>query len=721
MLNATLTATLATGAVVAVAPNVINAEAVPTFKDVKETDYFYDAVHHLVARGLINGYEDGTFRPNEVVTRGQVAELMANILELDTENVKNPGFKDVSPTDTYYGAVASLVEAGVFSKGETFNPEGKITRAELAKVLVRSFQLIEKPYIDAFTDVTENSWYGRYVQALVDKNITLGKSAQSFAPNDVVSRGELVTFIYRSEKAKPEFVLNLMHTNDNHSHLDQVAKKATAIKQVREAKPNSLLVNAGDFLTGTLYYNVFDGQADLYFMNLLGYDIATFGNHEFDQGSSPEGHQALVDFIKGSEFPFVSSNIDFSQDSKFTGLFSDLISSDPENGKIYQGIVKEINGEKVGFFGLTTVETPAISSPENVTFKDYIEAAKKAVKAFEELGVNKIVALSHLGFDDNPAVDNDLTLAKEVDGIDIIIGGHTHTKLEKPVVINENGSTTIIVQAYQYNEFLGTLDVEFDKDGKIVGYAGELISITNQTADAEVGEILKEYASELEIVKNSPIGAEALVELENPRLGDSNNTKGISVRSNETPLGNLITDGMLMKAREFNPEIIMALQNGGGIRAAIDKGEITIGEVQTVLPFGNTLAIIQLTGAELKQAFEISLKEYPKENGGFLHISGGKLQFDSTKPVGERVVSLSYLKDDGTYVEVEDDKTYYIATNFFTAKGGDSFTVFEKAYEEGRVTDLGLADWENFRDYLISLGTVEPKVEGRIVDISVTE
>jgi hypothetical protein len=154
--------------------------------------------------------------------------------------------------------------------------------------------------------------------------------------------------------------LSLMHTNDTHAHLDNVAKRVTAVKEVRKSKPQALLVDAGDVFSGTLYFNEFKGQADLRFMNLMKYDVMTFGNHEFDLGSSAEGHQALADFIKGAQFPFVSSNVDFSKDDKFKGLFSDLISSKPEQGKIYNGIIKQVDGQKVGFFGLTTEETKDI-------------------------------------------------------------------------------------------------------------------------------------------------------------------------------------------------------------------------------------------------------------------------------------------------------------------------------------------------------------------------
>lgn len=526
----------------------------------------------------------------------------------------------------------------------------------------------------------------------------------------------------KQKKGKGNFTLSLMHTNDTHANLDHVAKRVTAVKEVRAEKPNALLVDAGDVFSGTLYFNEFKGQADLEFMNLMGYDIMTLGNHEFDLGSSPEGHQALADFIKGAQFPFVSSNVDFSQDATLQGLFSDRISSKPKDGKIYNGIVKNIKGEKVGFFGLTTAETKDIASPGAVTFEDYLIEAEKAVKAFEKMGVNKIVAVTHIGYDDSAAVDNDLELAAKVDGIDVIIGGHSHTTLSEPVAVvkDENGKdkdTTLIVQAYQYNEYLGTLDVQFDKKGKITEYAGELLKVADYEEDAEAAEALKKYSDKIADIRQTEIGAVAEYALTNPRLSDAN-SDGTSVRANETPLGNVITDGMLEKAKQYNSNVIMALQNGGGIRAAINQGPITVGEVITVLPFGNTLATMTLTGAELKEAFEISVGNIPNENGGFLHVSGAKVTYDPTKAKGERVVSISYKDAAGNYVALQDDVTYTIATNAFTAKGGDGYDVFKRAYEEGRVTDLGLSDWENLRDHLISIQDVAPKVEGRIVDVA---
>lgn len=523
-------------------------------------------------------------------------------------------------------------------------------------------------------------------------------------------------------KGKPSkdktFNLSIMHTNDSHARLDNVAKKVTAVKEVRAAKPHALLLDAGDVFSGSLYFNQFKGQADLEFMNLLDYDLMTFGNHEFDLGSSPEGHQALANFVKNADFPFVSSNVNFSKDPLLKPLFKGYAVK-PKDGSIYSSVVKKVNGEYVGFIGLTTEETADISSPENIVFENYIKEASKEVKLLQLLGVNKIVAITHLGFDDNPAYDNDLELAKHVDGIDVIVGGHSHTQLNTPVVVSsdEKGKTknpTVIVQAYQYNDFLGTLDVTFDKKGKVISQAGQLIKVADKAVDPEAAQLLTKYSSKIDEIKNTPTGGIAEVELAAPRTNDV----GISVRNSEVPLGNLITDGMLDKAKDYNSNVVMAFQNGGGIRATINQGEITYGDVLTTLPFGNTLATMKLTGAEIKQALEHSVKDAPKEHGGFLHVSGMKFTYDSTKAAGSRVVTMDVKNADGTFTAINPTQEYVIATNAFTAKGGDGFTVFKTAYDQGRVTDLGASDWENLRDYVAELVNVNPVVEGRIVDVA---
>lgn len=515
-----------------------------------------------------------------------------------------------------------------------------------------------------------------------------------------------------------DFSIGLMHTNDTHANLDKTPKRATVIKELRaayraEGKP-SLLLDAGDVFSGTLYFNKFLGQADLELMNYMKYDMMTFGNHEFDLGDT-DNNIALKNFVTKAKFPFITANVDFSKNKSFNGLQKKTITAGPERGKIYQGIIKEYKGQKIGFFGLTTEETKDIASPGTVAFANYIASAKAAVKKLEDRGVNKIVALTHIGFDDNEAIDNDQLLARNVDGIDVIVGGHSHTKLEKPVVVDETvvpgkAEPTIIAQAYQYGDFLGNLDLTFDYKGKLTEYNGSLIDVSTAKEDVRAAEILKPYADQIAELKNEEVGANIVNALPNPR-GE------ISVRNSETALGNLITDGMLKKAKEYNKDTVIAMQNGGGIRAAIDAGPLTVGEVLTTLPFGNTLATAKMTGEEIKNLLEISVGVAPKENGGFLHVSGMKFEYDSTKAAGERVTKME-VNNNGTFEVIVPAKTYVIATNAFTAKGGDGLTPFETAYKAGRVTDLGLSDWENLRDFTKSLGQVDYKIEGRIVDTS---
>ncbi|MGN7851970.1 5'-nucleotidase C-terminal domain-containing protein [Exiguobacterium sp. 22311] len=515
-----------------------------------------------------------------------------------------------------------------------------------------------------------------------------------------------------------DFSIGLMHTNDTHANLDKAPKRATVIKDLRSAyraagKP-SLLLDAGDVFSGSLYFNKFLGQADLELMNYMKYDMMTFGNHEFDLGDT-DNNIALKNFVTKAKFPFITANVDFSKNELFNGLQKKTITAGPERGKIYQGIIKEYKGQKIGFFGLTTEETADIASPGTVAFANYITSAKAAVKKLEDRGVNKIVALTHIGFDDNEAIDNDQLLARNVDGIDVIVGGHSHTKLEKPVVVDETvvpgkSEPTIIAQAYQYGDFLGNLDLTFDYKGKLTEYNGSLIDVSKAAEDVRAAEILKPYADQIAELKNEEVGANIVNALPNPR-GE------VSVRNSETALGNLITDGMLKKAKEYNKDTVIAMQNGGGIRAAIDAGPLTVGEVLTTLPFGNTLATAKMTGEEIKNLLEISVGIAPKENGGFLHVSGMKFEYDSTKAVGERVTKME-VNNNGTFEVIDPAKTYVIATNAFTAKGGDGLTPFETAYKAGRVTDLGLSDWENLRDFTKSLGQVDYKIEGRIVDTS---
>lgn len=260
---------------------------------------------------------------------------------------------------------------------------------------------------------------------------------------------------------------------------------------------------------------------------------------------------------------------------------------------------------------------------------------------------------------------------------------------------------TIIVQTGQYSENLGELDLTFDDNGAVVDYFGQLHALKDVKADAEAEALLAPYKEQVSKILNQSIGKTAVSALDGQRS---------HVRTRETNLGNLITDGMLAGAKKIDPEVQFAFQNGGGIRESIDAGDITLGEVMTVMPYGNALGIAKLTGAEIYDIVEHSVKEFPKEAGGFLHFSGLQVEFDGKAPAGKRVTS---IKLNGK--ELDKAAYYKGATNTFTAKGGDGYDTLTKVYEEGRVSEPGTIDYEMFIDHLKTLKTVDPKVEGRII------
>ncbi|MFB3161517.1 5'-nucleotidase C-terminal domain-containing protein [Neobacillus sp. 179-J 1A1 HS] len=486
------------------------------------------------------------------------------------------------------------------------------------------------------------------------------------------------------------FTLSVLHTNDTHAYVEQFPKLITAVNEMRSQMENSLLLNAGDVFSGTLYFRQYSGLADLYFMNQLGFDAMTLGNHEFDKDSA-----TLANFIKQAEFPIVSSNVNMAQDADLGPLFNTSIGGTNEEGEIFPAIIKEVDGEEVGIFGLTTEDTAFLANPgDNIVFENAVEKAKQTIEMLEAQGVDKIIALSHLGY------QPDLDLAEQVDGIDVIVGGHSHTKLDAPVVV-EKEEPTLIVQANEYLKYLGVLDVTFDDNGVIVDYTGELKDVNTYAEDAAAKAKVAEYKAPLTELQKQVVGNTSVA------------LNGVrdDVRSKETNLGNLIADGMAAKANEFLPTYV-AMQNGGGIRASIDQGDITLGEVLTVLPFGNNLVTLDLTGEEILAALEHSVSA--PGAGGFMQVSGLKFKYDPAKPVGERVWHVEALTADG-YEELQLDKMYRVATNAFTADGGDGYGMFKKAKDEGRISELYIVDFEVFTSYLEKVNPVSPGLEGRIV------
>ncbi|MFD1956571.1 S-layer homology domain-containing protein [Paenibacillus thailandensis] len=548
------------------------------------------------------------------------------------------------------------------------------------------------------------------------------QALKSFLASTVIVSGLIpgIPMADTAHAAEGDFSLRILHTNDTHAHLDNVARRVTAIEEART--DSTLLLDAGDVFSGTLYFNKFNGLADLWFMNQVGYDAMTFGNHEFDKGPS-----ALAAFMKEAGFPFVSANVDFSADADLGGVYNGEISADPKNGNIYPAIIKEVNGEKVGIIGLTTSDTVALSSPgEDIVFKDYAESTKTTIEALEAEGVNKIVVLSHIGY------TFDQELAEEVDGIDVIVGGHSHTQLNAPEIHNADTEPTVIVQTGEYGKYLGQLDVAFDDQGVITEYDGKLIEIDAKDANdkyviednEEAAAKVAEYAASLEELKGTIVG-ETSVNLDGERS---------TVRKQETNLGDLVADGMLAKVKSIvnEPDVegYVTIQNGGGIRASIPAGDITLGQLLTVMPFGNNLTALKMTGAEIVAALENGVSGVENGEGRFPQVAGLRFYYDSTKPgeiidsvtgevtqAGSRIIKVDIRNEDGTYSPIDPNAYYIVATNSFMAGGGDFYRSMKQAKDDGRFYELNLVDYEVFTEHLNNVGTVNAETEGRIIDL----
>ncbi|MGB8001136.1 MAG: cell wall-binding repeat-containing protein [Anaerobacillus sp.] len=503
-----------------------------------------------------------------------------------------------------------------------------------------------------------------------------------------------------AEAAAGDFDLTIMHTNDTHAHLDNAPKRLTAVEEIRASHDNTILLDAGDVFSGTLFFNKYKGLADVQFMNMMKYDAMVPGNHEFD-----EGPKTFSEFVKQTKFPIVSANIDYSKNADLSPLYKDEMAMTGEDGTIYPAVILDVNGEEVGVFGLTIESTDELSSPgETISFLNHQEQAEKMVKMFEEKGVNKIVALTHLG------KSVEVKLAETVDGIDVVVGGHSHTKLEDAVVVNENEEPTLVVQANEYSKYLGDLDVTFNADGVLTDWNDQLLDLSTTEekggyeADPEAQTLYDDLKKPLEEIEKKVVG-QSDVYLDGKRD---------SVRTSETNLGNLITDGMLYKAQQFTDATI-AITNGGGIRESIDKGPITLGEVLTTMPFGNNLVTLDLTGEEIISSLEHGVSGVETVEGRFSQVSGLKYSFDKDLPVGHRILDVNVKTDKG-YVDIDPKAMYTVATNAYIAEGGDGYEAMGKAADKGRINQLNFVDFEVFTEYLDEIGTVKQSDEARIVE-----
>lgn len=555
--------------------------------------------------------------------------------------------------------------------------------------------------------------------------------------------------------------LTVAHVNDTHSALEPadetlvlqaagaeqrvrvklggMARLKTALDEVRAGSGNVLFLHAGDAVQGTLYFNLFKGAAEFEFLNALEVDAMCLGNHEFDNGPAQ-----LARMLSAARFPVLASNVDAAaqpdlaqriQPYVIRRFATNAASVRPDGQK---------GGEPVAIIGSTTPTTPLITKDVGgVRFADPAPVLRKLVRELESQGVNKIILLSHNGY------EADLALARAVPGLDVIVGGHSHTLLGDAQKLSAlglapsgpypthvdgpAGAPVLVVQAWKWGEALGELAVEFDANGRIAAHhaaqrlvAGEPFLQSGQPVDpaSPLGAALREallatnqarlydedpvilaklapYARQVAALQNAPLGVTLQQDL---------------VRGTATDPGPLVADSYLAMV----PGAQIALTGSGGLRKDLPAGPLTLGQIMGVLPFGNTLVAMDITGAQLKnaleEAVEFRLTTRPPAKGELhklmpIHSGGFSYVVQPLQPKGSRIRGLTLLAPAGratgnTPQPLDPAGTYRLVTNSFLANGGDGLHTL-KTITANRI-DTGLLDYDALAQHLTALGKAGP-------------
>lgn len=523
------------------------------------------------------------------------------------------------------------------------------------------------------------------------------------------------------------FSLTVLHTNDNHGRFEEtnthgflcsskdakakkcfggMARRATEIKRIRSEEKNVLLLSGGDVFTGTLWYNVYRGNATRKFMNELGYDAMTLGNHEFD-----DGVENLVSFLRSLNFTVVASNLNVSQEPKW-----------PLSPPLFvKSKVFEVGGEKIGIVGYILKTTPQFSKPgpgSNIKFLPEVESVRSAVEDLKKVKINKIIAVGHSG------IDMDKKIANEVDGIDIVVGGHTNTFLytgappsaetpydKYPIVVGQGGnSKALVVQNFAYGKYLGHLKVEFDADGHVTSWSGNPILLDSSIPKDPV--ILQQVQRmKIKVARFSEIKLGSSLVFLDARIPDC--------FRKECNLGNVVTDALVFHYANKSAndaqwtDASIAIQGIGGITASIEKGDVTLGDVVNSSPYRNMVDAVELKGKDLLQLFELSASKFG--TGGFLQVSGVQITYDMSKPSGHRVASIEVRCASclvPIYKPLDEDAVYKVVLPSYLAQGGGGFTIIKQKRLSHTQGDT--VEFEALRDYFASKSPITTGEENRI-------
>ncbi|WP_084419144.1 bifunctional metallophosphatase/5'-nucleotidase [Photobacterium sp. J15] len=578
------------------------------------------------------------------------------------------------------------------------------------------------------------------------------------------------------------FTMSVAHINDTHSNFDahsldfinsdlstaeksfkvrtdvggypRLAAKLHAAREAADANGTPFLaLHGGDAFQGSLYFSLLKGSGNATLLSEMGLDAMAIGNHEFDLGNDP-----LISFIENVNFPLLAANLDTSADADMKNL-----------GNLKSYTIKEFNGEKVGIFGLVLEDLDQISSPgENLKFNKEVDTAQKIVDELKAKGINKIVMVSHIG------VDRDVRIAKEVNGVDLIVGGHSHTRLGDftnlglgkghtevsyaEIFTNKDGKgKTCVVQAGEYAEAVGQIDVSLSEQGELLSCKGNntlLIGKNFKFKYADVdGDGKKDRtaltdehqaATESFVAKQDNIAIteenqslRRIIDLNyKPQVeafsskvighiddaGDSDNKfdhvripgkkrSGASLATTGSEAGAHVAASMAWILEQQGYNVDMAITNTGGVRADIvpkeGTDELTAGYILgTLLPFGNEVALVKLTGTEVRELLETTINYATSpdatSDGGFPTTANLKYTYDGTKAEGSRIEGLQVCKDGvgiGVCADIVANTTYNIATTSFLLGGKDGYSLFLGK----EATNSGFKDNQAMIDYVEDL------------------
>lgn len=571
----------------------------------------------------------------------------------------------------------------------------------------------------------------KYYDKTMKKLLLLGLTLGMLAP------------LNATPKSKP-VELNVIHINDHHAHLEEenmtltLAGKKVGVKiggmprviqrieDLRKENKNNLVLHAGDVFSGTLYYTLFKGKPDAELMNLTKYDAFTLGNHEFD-----DGNEVLKNFLDQLKVPVVSANVV------------------PDKGSILEGkwtpyIIKKVAGEKIAIVGLDVVgKTVESSSPgKDIKFYDEVETAKKMVAELEAQGINKIIFLSHAGYEKN------VEIAEKVSGIDMIVTGDSHYLLGeefkefglKPVaeypkkILSPKGEPVYVAEAYNYSYLVGQMKAKFDENGVITNLEAtpsliigdNFFEVTNDKKEKKqlegeerqavidfvnnhkninfvkenekASKILSTYKAE----KNE-LGKKSIGMVKDVIPGGSENRIPNEKNPDGSVATTLVSESVLEKLKGMGKgEIDMVILNSGGVRITLNPGEFSYDNAYTLLPFtSNTIYVMKMTGAEIKQTLEDALNFVFTGGSTGAFPYGAGVRFEATKEgeLGTRVKKVEVLVNN-KWEEINLEKMYTVGTNSYIASGKDGYTTFGKVYNSRPGVNTFLGVETAFIEYL---------------------